>query len=215
MLSVKNQCPLCFEYEAKGLDTGKNPRHFYTCNSCYLIFVDRDELPSVAVEKQRYDHHQNQPTDQGYLSFLEQILEPMQSLVTPEMQILDYGCGPNPVLAQLLNSDGFKCEVYDPFYYPSVPSISYDVVYCTETIEHFFKPATDFTILTSLLKSGGYLAIMTDMWTEDTDFTSWYYMRDITHVSYYHERTFQFIGAKWNLGIIYFDAKRCIILQKK
>jgi len=53
--------------------------------------------------------------------------------------------------------------VYDPFFAPDPSALkrAHDFVTCTEVVEHFQQPADDWRRLLSLVKSGGWLGVMT------------------------------------------------------
>ena len=61
---------------------------------------------------------------------------------------LDFGCGPGPALANMMQSDGYEMEIYDPFFFPNKDALSkkYDFITCTETAEHFFNPHDELNL---------------------------------------------------------------------
>ena len=65
-----------------------------------------------------------------------------------------------------------------------------------------------------LIHENGYLVLMTDFWKDVNQFSSWYYVRDFTHVSFYHEKTMKFMELIFGLSIVYTDNQRCIIFRK-
>ncbi len=115
------------------------------------------------------------------------------------MEGLDYGCGPGPALARILEEAGHRVCLYDPFFYPdrSVLDRTYDFVTCTETAEHFHDPAGEFARLDRLLKTGGGLGVMTCFRQPGRDFASWHYRRDPTHVVFYREATFRRLAERF------------------
>ena len=64
---------------------------------------------------------------------------------------LDYGAGPGPALAAMIEEDGYSAALYDPLFHPdeAVLSDSYDFITCTETVEHFATPAPTFNAYTN------------------------------------------------------------------
>ena len=74
----------------------------------------------------------------------------------------------------------------------------YDFVTCTETAEHFFDPGEEFETLNRLLRPGGWLGVMTRVFTDDIDFTSWWYVRDPTHVAFYAPETLEWIARRFH-----------------
>lgn len=149
-------------------------------------------MPEPEVELQHYQFHENDPADEGYRRFLSRLSEPLLNVLPPEQCGLDYGCGPGPALAMMMEDAGHRVALYDPFFYPREESLQqqYDFITCTEVVEHFHQPAEQFQILNSLLKPGAWLAIMTCFQTDDAAFAQWHYRRDPTHVVFYREATF-------------------------
>jgi methyltransferase family protein len=56
-------------------------------------------------------------------------------------------------------------------------------------------------VIARLLHAGGHLALTTSLVDDDTDFETWWYARDETHVSFYRPETMACIGARfgWEL----------------
>ncbi len=166
-------------------------------------------------EAKRYSYHQNNIEDSGYVDFLNRIITPAMKYITTDMQGLDYGCGPNPVLAQIVSAKGIKCEYYDPFFFPTLAtSKKYDFIFATECFEHFFNPRKELNNICSILNANGLLCIMTELKKDSTDFDGWYYKNDPTHVCFYNEKTLQYICKEYNFENIYTDGRRAIILKR-
>ncbi len=171
---------------------------YWRCGQCQATLLAADQLPSPAFEKSRYDLHQND-ADEGYQRFLNRLAAPLLAHLGQGQQGLDYGCGPGPVLAAMLRRSGHRVELYDPFFYPdpAVLAQTYDFITCTETVEHFHQPATEFDRLNALLKPGGWLGIMTCFQTDDRAFANWHYRRDCTHVTFYRQETLEYLAQHY------------------
>lgn len=166
-------------------------------------------------EKKRYSFHQNSIENEGYVQFLSRIIEPAMQYLSAGMTGIDYGCGPNPVLAQLSEIKGLKCNYYDPFFFPEINTErKYDFVFATECFEHFFRPADELKRICSILNTGGILGIMTEFVTDTTDFCNWYYKNDPTHVCFYGEKSLEYICNTYGFNELYNDKQRVIILRK-
>jgi SAM-dependent methyltransferase len=207
------ECPLSFS-KSQPIEAIKF-REYFLCTVCSLVFADSRFFIGHNEEKARYFTHNNTLDNEGYIIFLNRIIEPSLPLLRPEMNILDYGCGHNPVLAELIKLKGFKCDFYDPFFFDNELKPPFDFIFSTEVFEHFNNPASDIEKISSLLIQGGYLAIMTELWQEPEQLLSWYYMKDVTHVSFYHQKTLDYICEKWGYEPIYNDTKRVFIFRKK
>lgn len=213
-LNRSSACPLCGSLVQPAINT-IDLRRYYCCKKCYLIHLDRRQLPTAEQERKRYQHHQNSLADEGYVRFLMKAVSPSLPYLRPGMKVLDFGCGPRPVLSHLLRRDYHTpCDYYDPFFYPYLPPLHYDFIFSTETFEHFFFPAASLDKLYALLNPKAYLCVMTQCWDSLEHFEDWWYRRDSTHVCFYHANTIDFISQKWSLKPVYGDKKGVFILQK-
>ncbi len=212
--SITMNCTLCESKNVKYLEVAGDQRNYYCCQSCYLIFVDPNHHIPVEREKDRYEFHKNSVADVGYVKFLNQVIQPSLSFLTKNMIGLDYGCGPNPTLAGLLAQHQLTCHNYDPLFGFNHPLQAYDFLFATECVEHFRYPKDDFLKMDNLLKRKGVLSIMTDHWQSLDQFATWYYKRDITHVSFYHQRTFAFICSQAGYELKYTDKQRVVVMKK-
>lgn len=208
------KCPLCGNSKIDRLNTQFKKRLFYLCDVCFLIFVDRPSLPTPEDEKLRYEHHQNQIGNTRYVEFLMKAIDPLLQLISKSDVGLDYGCGPNMITEYILRRSGYRCESYDPIFYPDIKEKTFDYIISTEVFEHFHIPELEIDKALKLLRPGGYISIMTELWTQLSEFSSWYYIRDYTHVSFYHTKTLLFIENKYDLSQVYSDQKRVFIFQK-
>lgn len=210
------ECPLCRNNTTIPFYKDKN-RTYFQCTTCDLVFVLRDDLPNSEAEKLRYDKHENNPNDRGYTTFLQRLIEPLKAQLKPNDRGLDFGCGSTPVLAQILINEGFRMEIYDPFYQPQQEPLDqqYNFITATEVVEHLHNAHKEFNQLYKLLKSKGVLAIMTQLRTPDTNFENWYYKNDFTHVCFYSLKTINWIGNHYRYKIEIFPPNIIIFTKKK
>jgi 2-polyprenyl-3-methyl-5-hydroxy-6-metoxy-1,4-benzoquinol methylase len=154
---------------------------------------------SAALEKQRYSFHQNHLEDKNYVHFLQPAVQAVKKFSAPGSRGLDYGCGPQPVLAELLRQVGYRVSAYDPFFYPLDLGeiMPLDFITCTEAAEHFFNPGQEFKRIFSLLKPEGSLILMTGLYRENLKIQDWHYGRDPTHVVFFCEATLQWIAHQF------------------
>jgi hypothetical protein len=197
-------CPVCRSRSTRDFET-VDDRRYLRCEECEATFLDAGSLPARDDELAQYRLHRNCVNDAAYRTFLTRLATPLLERIRPASQGLDYGCGPGPALAAMLMEAGHDVALYDPFFFPdrSVLRRSYDFITCTETVEHFHRPAEEFERLDSLLDAGGWLAIMTSFQTDDARFRDWHYRRDPTHVVFYREHTLRRIAARlgWHCEI--------------
>lgn len=184
------------------------------CNNCNLIFKDKKHFLASNEERRRYLFHENSIENQGYVNFLTRIINPTIKLLKPGDCGLDFGCGPNSVLSQLMKLKNFCCDFYDPFFYPELKNFKYDFIFATECFEHFHNPRKELITLCSLLKNEGFLSIMTEIYKNIENFRDWYYHRDPTHVCFFSTATFDYICDEFKFKLIYSDSLRVFILKK-
>ena len=211
----KQCCRLCREQRQIQCIDGSDNRTFFLCERCLLIYVHSDHFLTMKEERKRYETHNNSIRNEGYVAFLNRIIQPMLHYIRPGMHGIDYGCGPGPTLSKLLEREGITCTDYDPIFYPAPIRSAFDFIFSTETFEHFFSPRDELIKLSAVLKPGGYLAVMTECWTSTEQVATWYYTRDPTHVSFYHERTLTYICDAFGFKLIHTDNQRVFILKKK
>ena len=206
-------CPLCNTLNSNAFSA--NGKTYYSCSNGGLVYMDENYLLCAGEEKKRYSFHQNSIDDAGYVQFLSRVIEPAMQYLSAGMSGIDYGCGPNPVLSQIIEGKGFDCDHYDPFFFPEINNTKkYDFVFATECFEHFFSPTLELQRICKLLKPSGILGIMTEMLSENADFNSWYYKNDPTHVCFYSKKSFDYICETYGFKELYNDNHRVIILRK-
>ena len=176
---------------------------YYWCPACDYIFLDPEERLPPEQERARYEQHNNSVEEPGYVGFLQGFLdEAVQPHLRTGMRVLDYGCGPGAVLCELLRRQGFVVEAYDPFFLPTPPSGAYDLITCTEVLEHVYNPGAVWSSLTEHIVPGGMLCVMTRLHTGVEDFSSWWYHRDPTHVGFYSHKTLNAVQQLYTLCLV-------------
>lgn len=199
-----NHCPLCLGTDTRHFAT-VGDIHYRRCDSCLFTWMLPEHWPTLEEEKAQYDLHDNHVDSQPYRTFLSRLTDPLKQHLQPGMKGLDFGCGPGPALAAMMNEAGFPTQVYDPIYYPDTGPLNhrYDFITCTEVAEHLHEPRPTFEQLDTLLADNGILAIMTRWLTEDDAFADWRYRRDPTHVCFYRTETLEWIARHfgWTLTL--------------
>lgn len=190
-------CPVCRTPGTRPFETVEG-RRYRRCDTCLATFLDPDQHPSLEEAVAHYGHHRNEVGDPAYRRFLSRLAGPLCAVLPPGAAGLDYGSGPGPALADMLEAAGHRMAVYDPVFAPHQDALEarYDFVTCTEVAEHFFQPADEFDRIGRLLRPGGWLAVMTCFQTDDVRFASWYYRRDPTHVVFYREETLRHVAEQ-------------------
>jgi len=160
--------------------------------------MDPGDRLERAEEREQYDLHENDPADPRYRKFLSHLSVPLLERVAPGSQGLDFGCGPGPALAMMLEEAGHRMSVFDPYYDndPRVLESKYDFLTATEVVEHFHRPGEEFRTMFSLLRPGGWLGVMTSRLSAPEGFASWHYKNDPTHVCFYADATLVWLAHR-------------------
>ncbi len=198
-------CPLCQSNEiAKYHFQKKYQREFYICAVCDLRFIDRDKLLSLDQERERYDQHTNNIRTSGYESFLRRLANPVKANYPLKSRGLDFGCGPYPMLTEILNEDGFKdIDAYDPIFRndKSYLGKNYDFITMCEVIEHIYNIKDDLSQVFSLLSGNGRLIISTGLYDSSISFEKWHYINDVTHINIMSEKTMKWITGEFKVQL--------------
>ncbi len=195
--SSKLDCPLC-----DGESTEFNidlTRQYFRCQSCLLVFVNPEQLPTRDQERRHYDMHQNSPEDWQYRRFLSRLFGPIQAKLEPCSCGLDFGSGPGTTLSIMFAEAGHQMSIFDPNYAPdsSVLSRRYDFITASEVIEHLHRPRRELELLWNILRPGGWLGLMTKRVRNADAFRNWHYTHDPTHVSFFSMETFEWLAKTW------------------
>lgn len=200
-----NSCPLCGEEKSTDYHQDKH-RAYRQCANCQLVWVPAQYHLSPQQEKAEYDKHQNNPQDPGYRQFLARCFNPLATKLKAGAVGLDFGCGPGPAISAMAADKGYEVTNYDPIYFNSATALSnrYEFITLTEVIEHVAAPDRLLEQLDAMLKPSAILAIMTKRVSNQQAFSRWHYKNDPTHICFYSDKTFQWIGQKmnWQLEII-------------
>jgi SAM-dependent methyltransferase len=196
----KITCSLCgsrtsFFYQFRTL-------HYYRCCGCHSILLDPGMYLPREKEKSRYEEHNNDVNDPAYQQFVMPMVKQVEQKFNQAHTGLDYGAGTGPVVTKLLQDKGFMMELYDPFFFnnPAALSQTYNFIVCCEVIEHFHFPAREFKLLRSLLKPGGSLYVMTEIYRDTINFVKWHYKNDATHVFFYHDHALAWIKKQFKFS---------------
>lgn len=190
-------------------------RIYFNCNECDLIFVPEQFHLSPTDEEKRYSLHNNTLSNEGYVNMFREKIKLIQQYCPGISSVLDYGCGDKPVLVELLKQEAYDCDGYDLYFHPDFPVRSYDLVISTEVFEHFRDIRNELMKIHSLLKQGGFLAVMTLLHGPVEDFENWWYHSDPTHICFFSMKTFDWISKQFGFEIIYSNQKNFIILKLK
>jgi len=193
-------------------------KKYYRCNECGFIFIGEEHLLPLEDESKRYEIHNNEITDPSYRAYFKKFIDYIEDDLDKENTILDYGSGPQPVLANVMEENGYKVDIYDKFFSRETDYLNkkYDVILSTEVFEHIYNPMETLETLLSILNKNGKLILMTAISpSTDEEFRRWWYIQDPTHVVFYNKKTFDIISKKYNLNIIKYNHKNIIVFQRR
>jgi hypothetical protein len=201
------------------ISDARTTKQYYKCGHCAFIFLDPAQIVAPVTEKKRYEQHQNSFENAGYVQMFRTFIEQIKPfLKEPTERALDFGCGPVPVLARLLENEGIKeVHVYDKYFYPgrTLKKTDYDLITCTEVVEHLAEPLKYFKLFHSLLSECGMLAVSTNFYPPAPgDFIKWWYKNDITHISFFSMRTISWIAAHLGYQPAFLNQKNIFLLTK-
>lgn len=173
---------------------------YWQCENCRAVFLAPEFYIDPHLEQSRYLEHNNDVTDPRYQEFVSPITLGVKENFPVTSKGLDYGCGTGPVAAVELEKSGYHVALYDPYFAKNPEALrdTYDFIICCEVMEHFHDPYMEFSRLHNLLLPQGKLFCKTTVFSEKTDFSSWYYKNDPTHVFFYTPESLEWI--KQNLG---------------
>lgn len=211
-----SNCKICGRITSK-IKCSKNNVSYNRCFWCEFISKDDEFIVSEKEELKTYNNHNNSIDDFKYVKYFKEFID---ATIMPYIKfgsVLDFGNGPSPVLRQILERDyDFKVDIYDHYYQPQkiYKTKKYDLIVCTEVVEHLKDPLYYFKIFQNHLKKDGYLAITTLFHHNYSDFLLWHYIRDMTHISFYTPKTMNFIGNQIGFNMIYHNDCRYVAFKK-
>lgn len=189
---------------------------YFQCQNCYLVFKNPKVFPDQKIEFDRYQFHNNSCQDLEYINYLSQLIKPIESLIGPNFEHLDFGCGLESGFELLLRNKVKKSYLFDSYFHNENINLerTYDLITASEVVEHFQNPQNEWLKLKQMVSPNGFLAVMTMLYDDQTNFKTWWYKNDITHVVFYHQKTFSFLASLLEMNIVYNDLKKIIIFKK-
>ena len=216
-----HKCPICnsdievLSSTMTELKIGTEQDRFGRCTLCGTISVNPKYYLSTNEEVLRYGKHDNSLKNSNYCDYLLSVYNSFNTrqIIEP---ILDFGCGENAVLTELLRQNGIDIDGFDPNYENFIlKDRMYNTILSIEAVEHFREPMVSFTIMNNLLNSGGDIFIRTELLESVPYFSAWWYKNDPTHIVFYSRTSFEFISDYFSWEIVSFDNKNRIHLRKK
>lgn len=193
-------------------------KQYYRCPLCDWAALDETHFLSPEEQRARYLLHENTPDNAGYVAMFERFIAAcVEPYCSNARTSLDFGCGPGPVLADLLRKRGFAVDTYDLFFATgtSYREKKYALITSTEVLEHIPEPMPVLRELAGRISDTGIIALMTLFAPEDpVSFSKWWYLKDPTHVSFYALKTFEFMARNLDMRVLFLDNKQMCVLGR-
>jgi len=180
-------CRLCGSCNTEIIQTKSDGILYSRCLACSYTSRNPEDSLSPEAEKKRYQLHNNSPDNQGYVDWINRFLDFSFRIELPaRSRILDFGSGPEPVMAAILEKRGYQVFTEDPFFSPEIPGGLFHLITSLEVFEHISNPAEVLKNLTSRLSEDGRLCISTEFLpSDDRRFDLWRYRSDETHIGFF------------------------------
>ena len=187
--------------------------NYEKCEHCGFLSKKDEFILSPSEEYNRYLLHDNDKSE-GYFKYQEKFYFEIKNYLVNK--VLDYGCGNNHMLVNVMEKYGLKSSYYDLYFYNNTnyEKDRYKAIILEEVIEHLKDPIEVLTHLYNLLETGGNFIIRTRFVSDELNH-DWWYLRDSTHISFFSVKTFIFLCSIFNMKIIYCNDIDVIILKKE
>lgn len=206
-------CRLCGSPQCREILRDKI-RPYVQCESCGLTFVPEKYHINPQEEQLRYGKHTNHKTDKQYVAYLSSIAADVLTLPVASPRILDFGSGPEHVLADILNEAGASCAAHDPPYGLNAAGQhgSFDIIVACESIEHLRNLPREIRLISGLLAPAGFVYMHTQLRDHVSDFAMWWYIVDVTHINFFCEKTMGTVAQMLGKRIVRTNGKDTVVL---
>ncbi len=166
-------------------------------------------------EKVRYSKHTNDKGDKAYEAYLSAIANDVLDLRKESPRIVDFGSGPHHVLSDILNERGAHCMPHDPLYglFALPLQEPFDIVVACEAVEHLRNLPQELGLISKLLKPEGIVYIHTRLYDPAEDFLAWWYIKDVTHINFFCEKTMRVAAGMIGKRVVRTNGKDTVVLQ--
>lgn len=195
------QCFCDFEMKKRTV----NHMLFYQCPNCG--HMKKITVLDAAAEKKRYDAH---VCDEGYLRYMERVYERLKPYLKEGISF-DFGCGKTHSLRDIFLKNNRQCLYYDLYYFPDYPKEMFDNIILIEVFEHIKDSYALLKELKKHLRSHGRILIMTQ--PLPASFEGWWYLRDITHVSFATEKSMRVLADLLSFHLVYDQTSSLFIFE--
>lgn len=182
-----------------------NKTKYLYCKTCECLY--KIKLPSSKEEYDRYLYHN---VDDNYKDYMNNIFLKIKDFLNDGIS-LDFGCGKEKTLETIFKNNNLKMYSYDKYFIDfNYSNYKYDNIILNEVFEHIKNPYDLLKELILLLNDKGRIIIGTNL--HKNNFNNWWYLRDITHITFYSKKTMEVLSKRLNLKIIY-NFNNLIVLE--
>ena len=207
-------CPLCFSKQVRDFAT-VDDKQYRRCEVCHLTFMSSEYYLDEDAELARYQLHENSPDDLRYREFLSRLSTHLTPKLPAAAEGLDFGSGPGPTLSVMLEEQGFRVNLYDPFFAPSTDALQSHIRF-----HHVHGDGGTLLSTGKGVSATGRIAAKRGLARHhDRDvrigcgFRRWRYHREPTHVCFYKRETMIWI-ADQHTWKVEFPQKNVTLFQK-
>jgi SAM-dependent methyltransferase len=177
-----------------------SPVYYQKCESCDFIFTAQfDKWDHGAFSKFIYNR-EYALVDGGYKDVRPKKTAERFASILPtavNTRVLDFGSG-NGLFENELKARGFtNVESYDPFSQPNPPTGTFDIIVCTEVLEHSPSPRETLASIERYLAPDGVIVFTTAIQPPEIDSlrAGWWYIAPRNgHVSIYSGAALENLG---------------------
>ena len=207
------KCPLC-SHPAEFFIQDKK-RAFYNCPQCQLVFANPQSHLMPAALKQRYGRANKASKQKQLVQFIQPLLGQISVHQSGPLTGLNFGRVLDGNSLDKIERAGHSLYQYDPFIKldHQIFNQQYDFICCYRVLEHFQQPNKEWSLLSTLLKDGGWLAISTALLTDLSHFSKWHFKNNPSNVSFYQQQTFEYLAQNSEFELL-FAAKELVLMQK-
>lgn len=171
-----------------------NNIEYFLCPNCKYLF--KNSHLTNEEEKKRYDMH---VCDDDYINYMHKVYDSISGYLV-DGKSLDYGCGKIHILADIFNNYQKECDYYDYYYYDKELNGIYHNIILIEVFEHIKDIYNLLIKLKDMLANNGRIIIMTKKKPDNLE--NWWYLRDITHVSFVEDKTMKELAKLLKMKLI-------------
>lgn len=189
-------------------------RPFFRCPQCRQMIADPARWPTPAAEKARYDLHDNRWDNADYRGYLRKIVDHFIGLCPQARRVLDFGSGPEAVLARLLRESGREAHAYDPLYglAPATGAAPFEALILCEVFEHLRNLDAELDLIRRSLTPTGVIYIRTALIPTGSSLESWAYLNDLTHIRFLDPESLPALARRLGCGVLQTDRRQWVLL---